>query len=1062
MADKTIGSLPQATTVDDSSLFVCEQQGVAMKTTGAQWKGFAVQSVSQYVEPAQQAAQQAQQSASQAAAEVEKIGTAVEDTKAAQAAAETARDEAMSAVDGIEEKVQRAESAATEAETAAGNASVSETNAVSAASSAETAKAAAELAQGASESARDTAVSSATQAQQNAQSAAQAAQAAKTAQAGAEAAQDGVTEARDAAQTAATQAQQSATNAGESATTASEAATEAEAAKVAAEQAQNGAQSAKTEAESARDAAESSKNQAESFSSAANESAQSAAQSATASQSAQEAAEIAKTAAENSQIETSEYASQAKIASNQAIQSAESASNSASAAQSAKSAAELANNDAQSAKTAAEAAKTAAELAQQTAQAAASAAELDAQEAAQSAQTAQQYSGNPAKPQNGTWWIWNAVTGQYEDSGIKSVLSIVKSYPSVSAMQADVGNMKEGDLVIIATEDIADPDNSKLYVHNGSAWVFLSDLSGVEGVGIAKIEQTAGTHAPGTTDTYTITLTDGSSYQITVYNGADGEGAGDMLASIYDPQKRNTDIFQYVDDAVSEIPADDVKFTDGQTFQQKYDSGELVGPKGDTGAQGPQGEPGPAGSDGAQGPKGDTGAQGPQGETGPQGPAGANGQDGTDGLPALTYGKAKETTVTPTVGGVTNFIETGDLPPSLFNRTPVVGDRFILVALRTTTGQTFILECEITLVTTYVASKNISVVETTGAQGETGPQGEKGDTGSQGPPGADGQDGEQGPQGPQGNPGQDGEDGGYYTPSVDQSGDLSWTASKSGMPSVSGANIRGPQGPAGADGAQGPAGADGAQGPAGSDGEDGGYYSPAVDGSGNLTWTASKSGMPSVSGANIRGPQGPAGADGAQGPAGQDGTQGPKGDTGETGPQGPQGNPGANATINGVNALTLQVTGGGITGTQSGNTFTLDSSQLFTSVSEGKSAIAAAITDKGVQTAADATFQTMAENVGKIESGAVVSTCNVTLINSANDRSLSVVALNDKLEYFISRRVIPGGQLTVSVVKNSVFFVNYSSGNTLSISPESSFLYSNLNKGVFAVSDDVSITALTS
>lgn len=67
MADKTIGSLPQATTVDDASLFVCEQQGVAMKTTGAQWKGFAVQAVSQYVEPAQQAAAQAQQSATNAA-----------------------------------------------------------------------------------------------------------------------------------------------------------------------------------------------------------------------------------------------------------------------------------------------------------------------------------------------------------------------------------------------------------------------------------------------------------------------------------------------------------------------------------------------------------------------------------------------------------------------------------------------------------------------------------------------------------------------------------------------------------------------------------------------------------------------------------------------------------------------------------------------------------------------------------------------------------------------------------------------------------------------------------
>ena len=52
MADKTIGSLPQAQTVDDDALFVLEQQGTAMKASGAQWKGYAVQSVSKYVKPA--------------------------------------------------------------------------------------------------------------------------------------------------------------------------------------------------------------------------------------------------------------------------------------------------------------------------------------------------------------------------------------------------------------------------------------------------------------------------------------------------------------------------------------------------------------------------------------------------------------------------------------------------------------------------------------------------------------------------------------------------------------------------------------------------------------------------------------------------------------------------------------------------------------------------------------------------------------------------------------------------------------------------------------------------
>ena len=89
MADKQISSLPQAQTVDDTSLFVCEQQGIAMRTTGAQWKGFAVQAVIQYVSPAQQAAQQAQQAASNAAqSEANALQSAQEAAESAQTAQE--------------------------------------------------------------------------------------------------------------------------------------------------------------------------------------------------------------------------------------------------------------------------------------------------------------------------------------------------------------------------------------------------------------------------------------------------------------------------------------------------------------------------------------------------------------------------------------------------------------------------------------------------------------------------------------------------------------------------------------------------------------------------------------------------------------------------------------------------------------------------------------------------------------------------------------------------------------------------------------------------------------
>ena len=51
----------------------------------------------------------------------------------------------------------------------------------------------------------------------------------------------------------------------------------------------------------------------------------------------------------------------------------------------------------------------------------------------------------------------------------------------------------------------------------------------------------------------------------------------------------------------------------------------------------------------------------------------------------------------------------------------------------------------------------------------------------------------------------------------------------------------------------------------------------------------------------------------------------------------------------------------------------------FQSVSEGKSLIADAVTDKGVQTASDDTFQQMATNIGNIQTGTDTSDANATV-----------------------------------------------------------------------------------
>lgn len=88
---------------------------------------------------------------------------------------------------------------------------------------------------------------------------------------------------------------------------------------------------------------------------------------------------------------------------------------------------------------------------------------------------------------------------------------------------------------------------------DGHVWLKLGVPQGIRGEtgdpgsSIRKIERTAGTGAAGTVDTYTVTLTDGTTTTFQVRNGADGQGAGDMTAEVYDPQGMARDVFAYAD-----------------------------------------------------------------------------------------------------------------------------------------------------------------------------------------------------------------------------------------------------------------------------------------------------------------------------------------------------------------------------------------------------------------------------------------------------------------------------------------------------------------------------------
>ena len=98
---------------------------------------------------------------------------------------------------------------------------------------------------------------------------------------------------------------------------------------------------------------------------------------------------------------------------------------------------------------------------------------------------------------------------------------------------------------------------------------------------------------------------------------------------------------------------------------------------------------------------------------------------------------------------------------------------------------------------------------------------------------------------------------------------------------------------------------------------------------------------------------------------------------------------------------------------------------LKTSVSSGKAAIASAVTDKGVQTAADATFNTMAQNIRSISSAPKYTCCSwfcVTTGGSVTSEPVNTedmdlnfyapdnvdITENSEMQVYLSKSVLPG------------------------------------------------------
>ena len=400
MADKTIGELPVASSLNDDSLLVVEQQSQARSIRGELIASFAKSAAGADVQRAVDAANAAQQSASAAAESLASIGTALED-------AQGYAQEAGASAEQAEQALTAATKAKNDAETAAATATT------------------------------------------------KAAEAAQSAQ-----------EAKDAASTAA----------------------------------QDAVDEANTLLQGYVDVAESAKDAAQASQTAAASSESSAQQSATAAAASQLAAE---TAASKAAADTTELL-QGYV------------------------------DEANSAKDAAKDSETAAQSSAASALDSQTAAEESEQNAAASALSAQQYSGKPPIIKENHWWTWDADTQDYTDTGKKAVLNYDKTYSSIDDMEADRENQPENTMAVI-TSSVEDEDNAKLYIMGAdSEWRYLADLSGLTGVGIETWEKTAGTGLPGTEDTYTVTWTDGRSFAYNVYNGRNGEGAGDTSGIAFD------------------------------------------------------------------------------------------------------------------------------------------------------------------------------------------------------------------------------------------------------------------------------------------------------------------------------------------------------------------------------------------------------------------------------------------------------------------------------------------------------------------------------------------------
>lgn len=328
--------------------------------------------------------------------------------------------------------------------------------------------------------------------------------------------------------------------------------------------------------------------------------------------------------------------------------------------------------------------------------------------------------------------------GEKGDTG--APFAIKKTYASVDEMKADFSNdeVQVNEFVIINTNDTNDEDNAKLFIKGESEFLFITDLSGAQGIQGPKGDKgekgeqgLPGEQGPkgqdGAQGIQGPEGLQGPQGERGLQGEAGPQGPEGPQGPI-GPQGNKGDAFTYDDFTPEQLEA-------------------LKGPKGDQGEQGLQGEKGDAFTydmfteeqlEALRGP------QGLQGERGEQGPIGLKGLDGENGKD-FTYDMFTPEQLEALKGPKGDKGEQGDVGPQ-------------------------------------------------GQQGETGPQGEQG---IQGPKG---DQGERGLTGATGQKGADGRDIELQKSSTHIQWKYATEASNAWRDLVALADITGPAGSGGIDG----------------------------------------------------------------------------------------------------------------------------------------------------------------------------------------------------------------------------------------------------------------------